>query len=237
MSAPEPSVQVVTHRDTLLKLAPWWLRGYRMIRILFAIGILIDAVAEQLLQGLRRRFPGYEDASDALGVIGRDRRIRRGPNEPDATYALRLQRWLDDHPRRGNAYALLRQFFAYYRTSPYAADLVYLNGTGYSLDTAGNITSNDQPTFNPDAIPKRGRWWLFVYWPEVPPGDGIWSDPGTWDDGGVWDSGLTVQQVTDLRLIPREWGNGHSIGSVVLLAPGSVPTDYTTGGPMIRLEV
>ena len=235
MADPTPDAPIVTHRDTLITITPWWLHGFIGLRVIYAIGVHLDTIGEQLVQGVRRRFPGF-DAQDSLGVIGRDRRIRRGRNEPDASYAIRLRRWWDDHARRGGPYAMLTQLFHHYAVAPYAIDLVYFNGTAYMLATSGAITRGSFSLFAPDALTtKLGRWWLFFHWPSVPPGDGIWSSPGVWDDGGVWDSGLTPNEVADLRLIPNEWGNGHSRGLIVLLAPGFDAEDYTTAGNMVRI--
>ena len=39
----------------------------------------------------------------------------------------------------------------------------------------------------------------------------------TWGDGQVWGSSLTPAEVTDLRLVPREWNAAHCFGEIVLL--------------------
>lgn len=236
MSQPTPDVPVVTHRDTIAKITPWWLHGFRVLRILYVLALHIDAIGEMLIQGIRRRFPNV-DSADSLAAIGRDRRIRRGRLEPDATYASRLLRYLDDHARRGGPYAMLAQLYAHYAQAPFPIDLTYLGGTNYHLDTAGVITRTTISAFVPDADPRRGRWWLFLHWPYALTADGLWSDPGVWDDGGVWDSSLPAADVTDLRLLPNEWGNGHSRGTIVLLAPGVNVQDYTTASTMIRVSV
>ncbi len=238
MAQPTPDVPIATYRDALYHLSPWWLRYGIALRIIYVIGLHLDIVAEMFVQGIRRRFPGL-DSSDALALSGRDRRIRRGRLEPDEIYAARMRRWLDDHARRGGPYAMLAQLSAHYATAPFAIDLVYCSTLCYRMAIDGTVTRLLLPTFAPDAelATKPGRWWLFYHWPTVPPTDGIWDDPGTWDDGGVWDSGLTAEEVSDLRLIPNEWGNGHSRGSIVLLAPGQIPEDYTTAGPMVRIEI
>lgn len=236
MAQPTPDTPTITHRAVIEKLSPWWLRGFIALRLLYAIAVHIDAVAEQVLQGVRRRFPGL-DAGDSLGILGRERRIRRGRAEPDATYASRLLRWLDDHARRGGPYALLAQLAAHYAAAPFDIDLLYYSTQGYFMPAGDEVTRALLPAFVPDAdTTKPGRWWLFYHWPTAIPDDDTWDDAGTWDDGGVWDSSLSPEEVADLRLVPSEWGNGHSRGTLVLLAPGDVPEDFTTAGDMIRIE-
>lgn len=239
MAQPTPDVPAQTFRDTAHSMSPWWMRGFIFLRVIYAIFLHFDVLGEMLIQGVRRRWPGL-DAFDSLGVIGRDRRIRRGRNETNAVYATRLARWLDDHRRRGGPYALLAQLAAHYADAPFEIDLLYGSTFGYFMPTG--FASTYRTTvggFVPDTevAAKPGRYWLFYHWPIDPGNDGEWGDPGTWDDGGVWDSGLTAAEVTDLRLVPNEWGNGHSRGIIVLLPPGKAPQDYTTAGPMVRLDV
>lgn len=237
MSAPTPDVPTITFRDTLLKITPWWLQGFIGVRLLYVLALHIDILAEMLVQAVRRRHPGL-DSFDALRVSGKDRRIRRGRLEPDAIYAERLRTFLDAHRRRGGPYALLDQLKAFYAAAPYAIDLVYRAGTAFLMTIAGVITRSTVDTSLYDAAPQKwARWYLFFHWPTTPPTDGLWGDPGTWDDGGVWDSGLTPQEITDLKLVPSEWGNAHSRGTIVLLAPGDGPEDYTESGPMVRIAV
>lgn len=219
---------IVTFRDTLRKISPSWLQQGTALRVLYSIGVQIDAFGEALVAGLKARFPNYY-SSETLPIIGRERRIRRGPSEADATYATRLTRWLDDHRLRGGPYALLAQVFAYYAVTPFEVELVYYSGRRYSMDTAGVVTRDDI-TWSPDLnTAKWARWWMFYHWPDPVVSDGIWSDPGTWSDGGVWDSELTVEEVEELRLVPTEWNAAHPFGTLVLMNDGVELWDYPPG--------
>lgn len=208
---------LITFRDSILKAVPRWLRFGIAARLLYSIAILCDATADAVVAAVRRRFPGLDGASDALGIIGRERRIRRGRNEPDTNYTPRLRQWLTSHRNRGGPFAMLGQLGAFYAQTPFTITLVYRSGRQFIRDVAGNITYSIIP-WAPDALPlKWARWWLYYQWPDVVTSDGVWGDPGTWGDGGVWGSSLTPQDVADLRLIPQEWNAGHTFGRVVLL--------------------
>jgi hypothetical protein len=232
--AGDPSLR--TFRDTFEALTPRWLKkayGYAH-KLLYTFFVHADAIGDGAIFGARRRFPGY-DEYDSLDLTGRDRKIRRGRSETDAVYASRQLRWLTDHATRGNAYALLTQLHAHYAASPLYtsttdgtyATLMGRNGVRYKLYAEGGIDRDTVVGWDPDGSPPEqwARWWLGIQLEEFA-SDGIWSDPGTWDDGGVWDSNLTAAEVADIRLIPKEWGNGHSIGYIVLLKEGQVMQDY-----------
>lgn len=209
---------LLTFRDTLKSICPPWLQRGTAEKVLYAIGVHVDGVMDALVAGIKARFPGVYTA-ESLPLLGRDRRIRRGRTETDAVYTARLQRWLDDHRRRGGPYALLAQLFAHYAPSSFAIELRYVTGRRFQMDTAGNVVRGDVVWTPPGSTSQWARWWLFYDWPTDVAADGIWSDPGTWSDGGVWDYALTPQEVTDLRLVPREWNAAHALGWIVLQMP------------------
>lgn len=97
----------------LLDTVPPWLTRIVGEKYMRSLGERIDALVTRVAQGVRHRFPGDIDES-SLGTIGRERRIRRGPEEPPASYARRLRKWWDAHRRRGGPYALLGQLHAYF---------------------------------------------------------------------------------------------------------------------------
>lgn len=97
----------------LLDTVPPWLTRVVGEKFLRSLGDNVDALVTRVAQGVRHRFPNDIDES-ALGSVGRERRIRRGPEEDAATYARRLRRWWDAHRRRGGPYALLGQLHAYF---------------------------------------------------------------------------------------------------------------------------
>jgi hypothetical protein len=167
------------------------------------------------------RFPGYYSV-ESLPVIGRERRIRRGRIETHEVYATRLRRWLDDHRRRGGPYALLAQLHAHFAPDNFPIALVYRNGRRFAMKADGTVT-RDVIAWEPDHEPaKWARWWLIYQWPEELLDDGHWGDPGTWGDGGVWGSSLSPQQVTDLRLVPKEWNAAHCFGRLILVEGGEL---------------
>lgn len=217
-------------RDAIRELSPPWLRGGLGEEILGAIAVQLDELTDRLVAGVRLRFPGlYGFAS--LPLIGRERRIRRGRLETDEVYVRRLGRWLDDHRRRGGAYALLGQLHAHYAPSAFPIVLRYASGRRYTMDAAGVVTRDVAAWAVPGgATPRWARWWLFYTWPDPVSDDGTWGDPGTWGDGGVWGSSLTPDEVRDLRLVPREWGAAHATGRIVLESPTMTISISVEGG-------
>lgn len=221
-----PQTKLRTFRDAIREIVPVWLRGRVGGGILFAIASQLDALADATVGAVKSRFPGVY-GFESLAPLGRERRIRRGRDESDATYAARMALWLDDHRRRGGPYALLSQLAAHYASAPFPIDLVYRSGRRFRMDAAGAITRDDD--LGTALNTEWAHWTLFYHWPYAGDDDGTWGDPGTWEDGGVWDSTLTPSDVTDIRLIPKEWNAAHCFGRVILLTVDSDYWDYPDG--------
>jgi hypothetical protein len=195
-----PDEKQLTYRDMLRVISPPWLQQGLNEKILYAFGVHIDGFGDALSAGVQLRFPNYY-SPESLGLIGRERRIRRGVLETDAVYANRLTRWLIDHQRRGGPYALLSQLYAHYATAPFAIDLIYRNGRKFSMDVSGNITMSDV-AFNPDGVPEQwARWWLFYHT----------------DSFGT----PTDADKINIRLVPKEWAAQHIIGTIIIFPSGS----------------
>jgi len=211
--------EVLTWRDTLLAKSPPWLQRGLGGKLLYVLGLHMDALGDAAVAAVRLRFPGVYTA-EALPYQGRDRRIRRGRTEPDANYAVRLRRWRDDHRRRGGPFAMLSQLYAHYAPNNFPISLVYRSGRRFAMDTAGVITVSDM-SWNPDALPDQwARWWLLYSWPEPVPAVNEFGGGWSWG-GGVWGAGFTPDEIADLRLVPKEWNAAHAQGRIVLLGPGT----------------
>lgn len=230
----------LTFRDTLAQIVPPWLRNGTAARVLYSMGVQVDAMADAAVAAVKHRFPGLY-SFEALSLVGRERRIRRGRQELDESYAVRLRRWLDDHRLRGGAYALLEQLFAHYHPSNFQIDLLYypsalLEGRArrFTLDIDGNITRGTIDWMPDYDAARWSRWWLFFAWPTAIGDDGTWADAGEWDPSedfvaGVWDSDLTVADAEDIRLVPKDWIAAHCFGAVVLVGPGMALWDFPPG--------
>lgn len=96
----------------LRRVGPPWLQRAVGGALKAAIGTVIDTVVDATAASISLRFPNA-DRADALGYIGRDRRIMRGPAESDAAFAARVLPWWDMHRIRGGPYALLTQLQQY----------------------------------------------------------------------------------------------------------------------------
>ncbi|MBA3841090.1 MAG: hypothetical protein H0X39_00445 [Actinobacteria bacterium] len=240
-----PAGPLVTFRDTIRQIVPAWLRGPIGGRLLYAVAAPIDAMADALVAGVRSRFPGAV-SSETLGIIGRERRIRRGRTENDATYTPRVISWLDSHRLRGGPYEMLRQLFAHYAPNNFKIDLVYRSGRRFQMDTAGNITRDSLGLFT---YAEWANWTLYFYWPS-PVLKRSWGASGsTWGDGFVWGSTLTTQEAVDMRLLPKEWNAAHCKGRIVLLQSGTrlwgyplrtwgtVGSNWGTAAPNIQLSI
>jgi hypothetical protein len=233
-----PTPEVLRYRDLVRRITPRWLHGRVAGGLLYALAVHVDALGQMLVAGVKRRFPGAPGTlPDALPAIGRERKIRRGPNETDASYAARLPTWLEARRLRGGPYAMLRQVRAFYGAAPFAVDLIYRNGRHFAMAPDGTITRSII-SFSPDAFPTAwARWWMIYRWPETVEDDGIWSDPGTWEDGGVWDSSLTAAEVAQLALIPTEWNAAHTKGYVLLATAASTTLDPAHADIMAQIVI
>jgi hypothetical protein len=199
---------LITFRDSIRKLSPPWLQNGLAEKILYTIGVQIDAFGDALVAGLNLRFPGrYSDES--LPLLGRERRIRRGRVETTAVYATRLRRWLIDHRQRGSPRALLAQLYAHFAPANFQIQLIYYSGRRYTMDTAGNVVQDDI-VWSPDLVTTQwARWWLFYYTDAFP--------------------SPTADDITNLIMVPQEWNAGHCLGTLVLVPTGSELWDFPLG--------
>lgn len=231
MTAPRPDPNPMqTWRDSVRRLAPRWLQTGIAEKILYALTLPLDTLGEATENAVKLRFPGYS-TFETLPLIGRERKIRRGREEADAVYAARLKRWLDAHRHRGNPKELLRQLHAYFAPNNFQIDLVNRQGLRFRLAPDGAITW-DYVGFDPydgDDPNQWAKWKLYYTWPGEIITDGIWSDPGVWSDGGAWDSNLTVDDIADLRLIPREWNAARCIGRIAIFTSATELWDFPPG--------
>lgn len=127
------------------KLTPPWLQRTEGAAVMEGIAQVLDEfVHDRIVQGVKLRFPGAPPRAldeKALALIGRERRVRRGPGEDAATYAPRLRGWWDAHRTRGGPYALLEQLYAFFvGWLNVRMDVVYYSGTRRWIDASGTIT-------------------------------------------------------------------------------------------------
>lgn len=212
----------------LNRLPPWWRRlvGAPIVR---GLAGPIDDMAKDTADSIKLRFPVQNGDQDALALIGKERRILRGPNEAGNTYAARLNEWLDDHKTRGGPYALARQLYLFWKDSlgvPF--QIVYWSGRRYSVDTAGAITRDDISWTNPNGTGHWSEFWIFY---DV---SGLAADWITEDGSGVIDDAgeqiifdvlsggaLTPDDVENFSSVPREWSAAHIAKIHVVLVYGN----------------
>jgi hypothetical protein len=191
---PDAEAPLVTFRDTLERVLPPWLKGPVGLRIMFSLSVQLDAAGDALIAGIKIRFPNVYSA-ESLGLIGRERRIRRGLVELDATYAGRLVRWWEDHKRRGGPYALLAQLYHHYAPNAFPLLLAYRSGATFQMAPDGSVVRDT--TRSPNVL----EWshWLLLYFTDT----------------------VTIADADDLKTIPREWIAAHCLGLLVLMPTGA----------------
>jgi len=205
---------------------PWLAKPFGVAEKLFwVLGACVDGTIEWFVQGAQARMPG-QGTPTALGYIGRDRRIRRGFDESDASYAARLLTWRADHRLEGTPASLFSQLRGF--LSPHNPVMRYVNRTGTStvgwatIDSAG-VFSYVPVALNWDwdtQLSLASRFWLVIYPPsQLWTDDGLWGDGDSyWGDEGTWGSTATTAQVETVRGIVKEWASAASICQEVIIA-------------------
>jgi len=213
--------------DAVLRLSPPWLRRAVGSAIMQGMGKSIDAEVDRDVEGVELRFPGGANGlaihASALGLIGRERRILRGPGELDETYAARLRRWWDSHRTRGGAYALLEQMFEYFLATNNVT-ITYVSNIGTSqarVDAAGTITRGTftAPGWVGDGFvpPSWARFFIFMELDGTTLGSVLTTESGdiiTTEDGEpvivtIPILSLTASDFDMLCAVPREWSSAH----------------------------
>lgn len=226
------------YRAQLPQVFPPWLRRIVGTQLLAGIGAILDEQVDRLADGVKLRFPGVGDAS-ALPYLGRDRRIRRGITEGDASYASRLRQWLDAHRIRGGPYALLEQLRAFWLSDfNVRIDVVYRNyNRRFWIGTDGVITGDFITGWGGDDGPWARTFHVFFHLGDQSDANnalvtGTGAELVT-DDGDtivapiVNAESISAVDAEMFKLVPREWSAAHiQYVTIVLL--------YEAGGVEAR---
>lgn len=184
-------------------LPPWLLRIEGM-KLISGLAAVIDGHRDRLVAGVKLRFPGLYTI-EGVDKIGRERRLRRGPNEDAEVFAERLQRWWEDHRTRGNGYALLEQMVAYLVGTldpPY--DVVSYRGVRHVMDADQAIT-RDTIIWGTDETGLWARIWVFLY---------------------TTASSVSAATLESYTAIIRDWTPAHAVATLVVLHPDTRLWDY-----------
>lgn len=193
-------------RNTLLRIVPHWLSADEGGKVLHVLGLLVDASAERLRQGLDARFPSRTGPS-ALALIGQDRGIQRGRSETDAHYAARLKAWRypRGHRVRGSAFALLEQISEYW--GAIADWVIDANGTRHDRSAAGVESYSYGNSWTWDSLTGLARFWVcvdgssaFLEHPDFGDANLFGGSLGT---GGAYVWGMTGWTYDDTRAMRR----------------------------------
>lgn len=221
-------------RGALMNLAPSWLQNRYGTRLMYSIGILVDALTDLVLDGVNARFPGT-GTTDALDEIGSDRLITRGFAEPDDNYISRLIPWLDTWALVGASNSRMRQLTAYLTvgtTIPQMRDVFQDNDadapTAVWHTLAAGAGPNGEVTLvrtNPSnwnwdgEQDRRWRIWPIVYVSGIFQDEGEWGDSLTsWGDGGTWGTDASLEQIATIRALVDTWRAAHAHAQWIILA-------------------
>jgi hypothetical protein len=80
-------VDVITFQDAIRGRVPRWLLGHWGYRFLYSLAIQFDAIAHTAVAGMKAGWPGAYTV-ETLPLLGRQRRVLRGPKWSDAKYAV-----------------------------------------------------------------------------------------------------------------------------------------------------
>lgn len=205
-------------RKTAIRIAPPWLSGVGTPedplwggRLMYALGIQFDALAEYTRMGVIQRFPSVCQ-SEALPFIGSDRGLRRGGAEPESGYRERLRNAIPSWKKAGSAQAILEQLAAYFAPTPPVLRYV-VNG----LDELGNriadwwtlengvysYTRANLSNWDWDGTYPPGRFWIIVYGQVLTPW--YWGDGHVWGGGQSWGFEEDGSLITDVRSLIATW--------------------------------
>ena len=214
--------------------APPWLRGGTGERLLYTFGTLADARMCRLIQGIKSALPrstianNWQAPDDALAAIGSNRGLARGPTEPSAAYATRLQRAPDEWQIWGSPRACLDQICAYFSPLPMTARIVTDSGQWFTMTSTGTPpNSYTVPTpaqrypgtssnWSWDGASKWWRAWLIIHLPVGYSAEVQYNQSGVAYDGGAIYDGVAASTLAALSALATFWFPEHATMSGVI---------------------
>lgn len=208
-------------------------------RFLFALGMPFDALADWMNEGVKARMPGAGTPT-ALYLVGRDRDIQRGFQEPAESYALRLRHAFETWQYGGLPFGIEAALRAY--VSPADIKVRLVNATHLGSDNLANWKTTDvggafsryyatgiaSYWFWRVATPET-KWWrsyAILYaanvWTRRTWGSGTWGS-------GTWGSTMTSAQARTVRQILRKWGPARQWYQWIIVAFDDAVFDPMTG--------
>lgn len=221
---------MTTIREQVAEISPPWLRDEVGGSIMRAFGTVLDALAARTVEGVKLRFPEVATYT-ALGYIGNDRQIERGPSQTHTGYAAQLRKAFDTWRNAGGARTVLSQMRLHFAPANGPTMRVVAEGRGgwtvwhWIAPTTGVVTREkvvDNWNWNnaPD-YPGLRRGWLIIYAQGAWLPD-HWGDPGDWGDGGVWGSNMTEGEAIDINALVRKWKPAGLLAQIILTFDASL---------------
>lgn len=226
-------------------LAPRWLTEGDGELVGYSLDLLKDAFTKRLLLGLLARFPqndsdGTPAPSDALALIGRDRRVVRGINESPESYSTRLLSWLDDRKTQGNPFTLMDRLAAY-TGSGCVFRTVDVNGNWFTRAVDGTRSfvlaqGNWDWDGDPLAAQHWSRFWVIIY-----PPSSLWVKEQAFASGEKFGAAqhtlgttATSDQVATMRSIVSDWkpGGTRCVNIIVAFDPASLNPSMGSTDPL-----
>lgn len=225
---------MTTFRDSILAISPPWLSSTVGGGIQYAEGLVLDAIAEWMINGVKASMPGV-GTNDALYLSGRDMQIDRGPSETDAVYAARLQSAVDTWATAGAAPTLLKQLAAWFSPSTSTPIRLVSDHAVWhtiNLSTLAVTITNVGTNWSWDGLARWWRGWIIIDASAGPwVSDGLWGSGGLWGDGGTWGSNATISDVSSIVGIIRKWKPANVTAFVIVIFDASLYTVAATSPP------
>lgn len=200
---------------SLRAIAVAWLKGPTADALLTSPTTVLNALAGWAVQGVRAKFPDLAPP-DALGYIGNDRNLERGPAQTDAGYAVQLRRAFDTWRVAGNASTVLRQLAAYFAgaaTPPLRVVSDSAIWHEYDWPTNGVTKTKVGTNWQWDGLTGTRWWrgWVIINSTSGPWTRHLWGSGGDrWGSSGrTWGSSATRSEVESIIRIVKKWKPAH----------------------------
>ncbi len=188
-------------RDIAEANCPSWLQNRVGKRLIYALSLPFDVLADALSAALEHRQPGLRDGQ-SLAVLGRERGVDRLPNESDESYASRLEQWLE-HKKIAGTYLSMIQQIRLLMPDHHTFVVSIVNDNGYSYDKA--IISGTDFGYNHGQLAwdwdgnhsNPHRYWVIIRCDYTT--QGTFAAPGLWSSTSGIGSTATYDQITQIR--------------------------------------